>query len=185
MNECRKSSRLLRWLEAGNCTDFLAWLFHVYQLLTYPKLAGEWHLEAEEIRRSSGGFQPRGSWKLHTLYSSFALSFKGASVRIGELTVPKPRKIIRDNTKNKDKLTLFIWLSLIGLWGWNVTICDIYENFSGSLASCRDRLLQQQCKSSTSVSNNWRLAASNPQGCLPVIYTIIIQSKLFSILKEC
>ena len=123
----------------------LHWLFSlalsVYRLLTYPKLAGEWHLEAEEIRRSSGGFQPRGSWKLHTLYSSFALSFRGASVRIGELTVPKPRKITRDNTKNKDKLTLFIWLSLSGLWGWNVTICDIYENFSGSLASCRDRLL--------------------------------------------
>ena len=34
---------------------------HVYRLLTRPKLGSERRLEAEEIRRSSGGFRPRRS----------------------------------------------------------------------------------------------------------------------------
>ena len=57
-------------------------------------------------------------------------------------------------------------------------ICGIYEEFSGSLAPCRDRPLQiTNNMSSTSVSNNWRHTASNPQGCLPV------STETWSILK--
>ena len=58
-------------------------------------LGGARHLE-REIRRSSGGFRPRRSWKLHALCSSLlSFAFKG------ELTVLKPRKITRDNTEKQ------------------------------------------------------------------------------------
>ena len=43
-------------------------------------------------------FGPDGL-KLHALYFSFA--FGGTSVQSGELTVPKPRKITRDNTEKR------------------------------------------------------------------------------------
>ena len=46
------AARLLRWLEVGNCPDF--WLrfytFFFLRLLACPRLGGERHLEAEEIR---------------------------------------------------------------------------------------------------------------------------------------
>ena len=62
-------------------------------------MGGEGHLEAEEIRQSSGGVRPGRSWKLHALCLSFF--FGGASVQSGELTVPKPRKITRDNIEKR------------------------------------------------------------------------------------
>ena len=60
---------------------------------TSLEAGGEQHFEAEEIWRSSGGFRPRRSRKLHALCFSFA--FGETSVQSGELTVAKPRKIIR------------------------------------------------------------------------------------------
>ena len=72
-----------------------------------PKLGDERHLEAEELRGSSGGFRLSRFWKLQALCFSFA--FGGASVQSGELTVPKPCKITRDNTE-KQSLVNFIYL---------------------------------------------------------------------------
>ena len=111
------------------------WFLHVYRLLTCPKLGGEQHLEAEEIRRSCGGFRPWRSWKLRALCFSFA--FGRASVQSGELTVIN-------------------WLSLSGFGGWNVAICGIYEAFLGiTCVSPKATVANyKQCKSSTSVSNN-------------------------------
>ena len=74
------------------------------------KLGGERNLEVEEIRRSSGGFRPRRSWKLHAL--CFYLAFGGASVHSGELTVPKPCKITPDNTEKRRQVN-FIYLTVI------------------------------------------------------------------------
>ena len=71
MSECRKSSRLFQVVRGGQLHWLLAWLLHVYRLLTRPKLGGERRLEAEEIRRSSGGFRPRWPWKLHALFFIF------------------------------------------------------------------------------------------------------------------
>ena len=51
---------------------FLAWFLHIYRLFTCLRLESEGNLEAEEIRRSSGGFWSRRSWKLHALIFSFA-----------------------------------------------------------------------------------------------------------------
>ena len=76
-----------------------------------------------------------------------------------------PQKSLGTTQKNKAKWTLFIWLSLSGFWGWNVTICGIYETFFGiTCISLRSTFANyKQWKSSSSVSNNWRRAASNPQ----------------------
>ena len=52
-------------VRGGQLHWFLACLLHFCRILKCPKLGGEWHLEAEEIRRGSGGFRPRRSWKLH------------------------------------------------------------------------------------------------------------------------
>ena len=49
----------LEVVRGGQLQWFLAWLLHVYRLLTCPKLGGERHLEAEEIRWSPGGFRSR------------------------------------------------------------------------------------------------------------------------------
>ena len=54
-------------VRGGQLHRFLAWLLHVNRLLMSPKLGGERHLEAEEIRQSSRGFWPSRSWKLHAL----------------------------------------------------------------------------------------------------------------------
>ena len=104
-------------VRGGQLHWFLAYLLHVCRILTCPKLGGEWHLEAEEIRRSSGGFRPRRSWKLHAYCFSFA--FGRASVQSEELIASKLRKITRDNPENEFNWTLFIWLSLSGFWGWS------------------------------------------------------------------
>ena len=125
------------------------------------------HHVAEEIRRSSGGFRPRRSWKLHALCFSFA--FERASVQSGELTVPKSHETTQ---KNECKYTSLIWLSLGGFWGWNVTICGIYKTFLGitSVLPRSTVAYYKQSNCSTSESNSLRNAASNPQGCLPVAY---------------
>ena len=83
-------------VRGGQLHRFLAWLLHVNRLLLSPKLGGERHLEAEEIRQSSRGFWPSRSWKLHALCFFFA--FGGAAVQSGELTVPNSSKITLDNT---------------------------------------------------------------------------------------
>ena len=90
-------------------------------------------------------------------------AFVGASVQSGELSVSKARKITRDNT-----VSLFIWLSGSGFWGWNVMICGIYETFLGiTCVLPRSTVANyKQCESPIIVSNNWRHAAS--QGCMPV-----------------
>ena len=67
MSECRKWSRLLRWLEARNCTDF--WLSS-YTFIDFY-LARRW--EVNDI------------WKRK--------KFGEVLKAFGELTVPKPRKI--------------------------------------------------------------------------------------------
>ena len=132
------------------------------------------HHVAEEIRRSSGGFRPRRSWKLHALCFSFA--FERASVQSGELTAPKSHETTQ---KNECKYTSLIWLSLSGFWGWNVTICGIYKTFLGitSVLPRSTVAYYKQCKCSTSESKSLRNVASNPQGCLPVAYGFKIFKK--------
>ena len=114
---------LLGWLEAGNCTDFWLGSLHVNRILTCPKLGGERHLEVEEIWRSSGGFRPRRSWKLYASCFPWPLEWHQCKVN--------PAKSLETKQKNEGKWTLFIWLSFGGFWGWNVTICGIYETFLG------------------------------------------------------
>ena len=97
-------------VRGGQLHRFLAWLLHVNRLLMSPKLGGERHLEAEEIRRSSRGFWPRRSWKLHALCFSFA--FGGAVVQSGELTVPNSFKITLDNIEKQRKVN-FIHLTVM------------------------------------------------------------------------
>ena len=94
------------------------------------------HHVAEEIRRSSGGFRPRRSWKLHALCFSFA--FERASVQSGELTVPKSHETTQ---KNECKYTSLIWLSLSGFEDEMSRFAVFIKHFSGSLPSCRDRPL--------------------------------------------
>ena len=153
MSEIEQTFEMVR---GGQLHWFSAWFLHDYRLITYPKLGGEQRLEAEEIRRSSGGFRPGRSWKLHALCFSFV--FGGVSVQSGKLTV---HKITRNNMKNKGKWPLFIWLSSHGFSGWNVTICGIYATFLGITCVLPRSIVAnyKQCKSSPSVSDNWRHAA--------------------------
>ena len=113
---------LLRWLEAGNCTDFWLGSLHVNRILTCPKLGGERHLEVEEIWRSSGGFRPRRSWKLHASCFPWPLEWHQCKVN--------PAKSLETKQKNEGKWTLFIWLSFGGFLGmkcydlrnlWNIS----------------------------------------------------------------
>ena len=122
----------------------------------------------EGIQWSSGGFWPRMVPNFPPLCFSFA--FGGASVHSGKLTVPKPLKSLKTTQKNKAYWTLFIWLPLSGFWGWNVTICGIKETFLRITCILPKSTIAnyKQCKSLTSISNNWCHPASNPQGCLPV-----------------
>ena len=101
----------------------------------------------------------------------FPLPLEGQQCKVGNKPSQNPAKSLETTQKNEVKWTLFIWLSLSGFWRWNVTICEIYETFLGiTCVLPRSTVANyKQCTSSNSVSNNWRHAASNPQGCLPVI----------------
>ena len=61
-----------------------------------------------------------------------------------------------------------MWLSGSGFGGEMLWFAAFMKHFSGLLASCRDRPLQITNNVRVQLSNNWRHAASNPQGCLPV-----------------
>ena len=68
MSEIEQAFQVVR---GGQLHWFFAWILQLYRLLTHPKLGGERRLEAEEIRRSSGGFRLRRSWKLYALFFFF------------------------------------------------------------------------------------------------------------------
>ena len=104
----------------------------------------------------------------------FPLPLEGQQCKVGNKPSQNPAKSLETTQKNEVKWTLFIWLSLSGFWRWNVTICEIYETFLGiTCVLPRSTVANyKQCTSSNSVSNNWRHAASNPQGCVLVVIPV-------------
>ena len=84
----------------------LASLLHFFflRLLACPRLGGERHLEAEEIRRFfffTLFFTLSAQAVLEVTRPVFFLTFGGASMQSGELTDPKPSDITRDNIEKR------------------------------------------------------------------------------------
>ena len=125
VSKCRKSSRLLRWLRRAIALIFGLRLC-VYRTLTCPKLGGEQNLELVEIWRSSGGFQPRRSWKLHALCFSFAFA---------------PQNHSRQHRKTKVSELYLSDCHWAEFGDEMFRFAEFLKHFSGSLASCRDRPL--------------------------------------------
>ena len=95
----------------------------------------------------------------------FLCLWRGINAKWGINRPKTPQNHSRQRRKTKvSELYSSDWF-----WGWNVTLCGIYETFN--VITCvlpRSTVANyKQCKTSTGVSNNWR-HASNPQGCLPV-----------------
>ena len=110
MSECRKSSRLLRQLEAGNCTDF--WLGS-YKFIEFLRA---WSWDVSDIRKRKkfsevlGAFGPDGPGSCTPWV--FPLSLEWHECKTAGLTVPKSRKITWDNTGKWRELN-FIYLTVL------------------------------------------------------------------------
>ena len=116
----------LEVVRGGQLQWFLAWLLYVYRLLTCPKLGGERHLEAEEIRWSPGGFRSRRPEVARLVF--FLCLWRDISAKWRINRSQNPAKSLETTQKNEGKWTVFIWLSLRGFRGWNVTICGTYDH---------------------------------------------------------
>ena len=116
-------------VEAGNCTDFWLGSYSFYRTLTCPKLGGEQNLEVVEIWRSSGGFRPRRSWKLHALCFSFAFA---------------PQNHSRQHRKTKVSELYLSDCHQADFGDEMFRFAEFLKHFSGSLASCRDRPLSNE-----------------------------------------
>ena len=108
--------------------------------------------------------------KVACLVCSFA--FVVALVQSGELTVSKPRKITRDNIEKRSWVNL-IYLTVI-VQILEIKYCDLQNLWNISRGHLRLAEIDR-CKLQTMLElkeriNNWRHAASNPQGCLTVMY---------------
>ena len=125
-------------------------------------------MEAEEIRRSSGGFQPRRSWKLHALCFSFA--FGVTSVQSGINRPKTPQNHSRQHRKTKISKLHLSDCHLTDFGDEMLRFPEFLKHFSGSLASCRDRLLQitnnvrgrSFARIRIRISDLWRSFEANP-----------------------
>ena len=156
-------------VRGGQLHGFLAWFLHIYRLFTCLRLESEGHLEAEEIRRSSGGFWSRRSWKLHTL--SFSFAFGKGWVQKCRINRPKTsQNHLRQHRKTK---VSELYLSDCHYADFGDLIYETFLVITRVLP--RSTVANyKRCKSSTNVSNSWLHAASNSQGCLPVILHIFL-----------
>ena len=119
----------------------------------------------------------------------FPLPLEGHRWKVRNWSPQNSAKSLETTQKNEFNWTLFIWLSLAD-FGDEVTICGIYETFLGiAFVLPRSTIANsKQCKSSTSVSNNWRHVALSPQGCLPVVSHVPFKrrrSKVICSLGKC
>ena len=179
MSECRKSSRLLRWLDAGICTDF--WLGS-YTFIEFWR-ARSWEVSDIWKRKKFAKF-----WRFlaKTVLEVARLVFflclwKGISAKWGTNRPKTPQNHSRRQRKTKlSKL----YLSDCHFGDEMFRFAVFMKHLSGSLPSSRDRRLQ--------ITNNVKVQlayqiSDDPQGCLPVVllWNFVILSKVDSAISEC